>query len=123
RGGAEGAAVLLGWSGGREFGPALADVLLGGAEPTGRLPTTWPAGEADPPVSVTDPVDGKLAYAEGIHLGYRAWLRAGSDPAYPFGHGLGYTTWQLGDLQLPDRVSAGDPVLVAVSLCNTGQRA
>jgi beta-glucosidase len=55
-------------------GHAVADVLLGVAEPGGRLPTTWPAAEADVPVLSTTPVDGTLEYAEDIRIGYRAWL-------------------------------------------------
>ncbi|MEU6787824.1 glycoside hydrolase family 3 C-terminal domain-containing protein [Nonomuraea angiospora] len=110
------AAVLLGWFGGQEFGAALADVLLGTAEPGGRLPTTWPAAEADVPVLATAPVDGVVAYDEGIHLGYRAWLRAGTEPAYPFGHGLGYTSWEL------TRLTA-TPDEVRLTVLNTGERA
>ncbi|MFI7454769.1 beta-glucosidase [Nonomuraea sp. NPDC049714] len=110
------AAVLLGWFGGQEFGTALADVLLGAVEPGGRLPTTWPAKEADVPVLATAPVDGVVAYDEDIHIGYRAWLRAGTQPAYPFGHGLGYTSWELTGL-------AATPDEVSVTVRNTGDRA
>jgi beta-glucosidase len=110
------AAVLLGWFGGQEFGTALADVLLGAAEPGGRLPTTWPATEDEVPVLATTPVDGVVAYDEDIHIGYRAWLRAGTEPAYPFGHGLGYTSWELTGLTAtPDEVS--------LTVRNTGDRA
>ena len=69
------AAVLVGYFGGQEFGHAVADMLLGVAEPGGRLPTTWPAAEADVPVMSTTPTSGALDYAEGIHIGYRAWLK------------------------------------------------
>ncbi|MEO3802982.1 glycoside hydrolase family 3 C-terminal domain-containing protein [Nonomuraea sp. B1E8] len=110
------AAVLLGWFGGQEFGNALADVLLGTAEPGGRLPTTWPGEETDVPVLRTAPVDGVVAYEEGVHVGYRAWLRAGTEPAYPFGHGLGYTSWELTDL-------AASPSEVSLTVRNTGGRA
>jgi beta-glucosidase len=110
------AAVLLAWFGGQELGNALADVLLGEVEPGGRLPTTWPAAEADVPVLDTTPVDGRLAYAEGIHIGYRAWLRANRQPAYPFGHGLGYTTWSYESLVV-------DGMTAKVTVRNTGQRA
>ncbi|WP_439331896.1 beta-glucosidase [Nonomuraea deserti] len=110
------AAVLLGWFGGQEFGDALADVLLGAAEPGGRLPTTWPGEEADVPVLETAPVDGVVAYDEGVHVGYRAWLRAGTEPAYAFGHGLGYTSWELTDL-------AATPGEVSLTVRNTGGRA
>ena len=84
------AAVLVGYFGGQEFGNAIADVLLGEVEPGGRLPTTWAAEEADLPVSDVTPSDGVLTYDEGIHIGYRAWLRSGATPAYWFGSGLGY---------------------------------
>lgn len=110
------AAVLLTWFPGQEFGSALADVLTGAAEPGGRLPTTWPKVMADVPVLDTKPgADNALPYDEGIHIGYRAWLKAGVAPAYPFGHGLGYTTWELSDLTV-----AGHTATVTVR--NTGDR-
>ncbi|WP_316574524.1 glycoside hydrolase family 3 protein [Nocardia canadensis] len=109
------AAVLLSWFPGQEFGAALADVLTGTAEPGGRLPTTWPKTMADVPVLNTTPVNGVLDYTEGIHIGYRAWLRAGTEPAYPFGHGLGYTTWSTDDLVVAGRT-------VSITVTNTGDR-
>ncbi len=115
------AAVLLAWFPGQEFGNALADVLLGLAEPGGRLPTTWPRVDAAHP-SVT-PVRGKLRYDEGLFIGYRAYDRDGRTPRYPFGHGLGYTQWAYDKVELPDQVTAGDDVTVRVSVRNTGPRA
>jgi beta-glucosidase len=109
------AAVLLGYFGGQEFGAAVADVITGAAEPGGRLPTTWPRSLADVPVVEVTPTDGVLEYVEGIHIGYRAWLRAGTSPAYPFGHGLGYTTWSWG-------AAARVEDTVEVTLRNTGER-
>ncbi|MFI9624586.1 glycoside hydrolase family 3 protein [Streptomyces sp. NPDC052042] len=109
------AAVLLGWFPGQEAGHALADVLLGVEEPGGRLPTTWPAALADAPVSRTIPTDGELHYDEGVFVGYRAWERAGTAPAYPFGHGLGYTTWRYEGLDVR-------PGSATVRLRNTGTR-
>jgi beta-glucosidase len=85
------AAVLLTWFGGQEFGNALADVLLGEAEPGGRLPTTWPASEDGLPSAQPD--DGVLTYTEGLFIGYRAFDRDGREPLFPFGYGRGYTTW------------------------------
>jgi beta-glucosidase len=111
------AAVLVTYFGGQEYGNALADVLLGVVEPGGRLPTTWPREESDVPVFDVTPRDGVVRYDEGIHIGYRAWLRAGTEPAYPFGHGLGYTTWELSDLR------ADSPSAVSVNVRNTGDRA
>jgi beta-glucosidase len=99
-------AVLLTWFPGQEAGNALADVLLGAAEPGGRLPTTWPASEAGLP-SVT-PVDGELPYDEGFDIGYRGDV----EPLLPFGHGLGYTSWEY---------LAMDGA--TVRLANTGTRA
>jgi beta-glucosidase len=87
------AAVLLAWFPGQEAGAALADVLTGAVEPGGRLPTTWPVRGADSPVLAVEPIDGKLHYDEDIFIGYRAWQRGGPEPAYWFGHGLGYTDW------------------------------
>ena len=109
------AAVVQGYFGGQEFGTALAAVLTGAAEPGGRLPTTWPASMADVPVLDVTPTDGVLRYEEGIHVGYRAWLRADTAPAFPFGHGLGYTTWSW-DAAERD----GDDLVVRVT--NTGER-
>ncbi|PZF11339.1 glycoside hydrolase family 3 C-terminal domain-containing protein [Curtobacterium sp. MCLR17_034] len=117
------AAVLLTWFGGQEYGNALADVLTGAQEPGGRLPTTWPVAMADVPVLDVTPVDGKVAYDEGVHVGYRAWLRAGTEPAYPFGHGLGYTTWSIEGVSASPTVREGDAVIVTATVANTGDRA
>jgi len=108
-------AIVQGYFGGQEFGHALADVLTGAAEPGGRLPTTWPAVLADVPVTDVTPDGGVLRYTEGIHIGYRAWLRSGAVPAYPFGHGLGYTSWAW---EAAER--RGDAL--AVTVRNTGER-
>jgi beta-glucosidase len=119
-------AVLLGWFGGQEFGRAIADILLGSEEPGGRLPTTWPAALEDVPVLNTTPVGGKVVYSEGIHVGYRAWLKqqaeGGAAPALPFGFGLGYTTFELGTPHAPQSVLAGKDVVVHVPVRNTGSR-
>ncbi|MGH3881157.1 MAG: glycoside hydrolase family 3 C-terminal domain-containing protein, partial [Actinophytocola sp.] len=113
-------AVLLSWFPGEQAGHGLADVLFGTAEPGGRLPTTWPAAEADVPVLDTRPAAGVLTYAEGLDIGYRAWLASGVEPAYWFGHGLGYTTWSYEDISVsePD----GHACSVRVRLRNTGSR-
>ncbi|SFS16882.1 beta-glucosidase [Microbacterium sp. cf046] len=116
------AAVLVGWFGGQQAGHAIADVLLGIAEPGGRLPTTWPAMQADVPVLTTAPIDGQLAYDEGIHIGYRAWLRAEATPSYWFGHGLGYTSIDLVGASAPPSAALGATIEVTVELTNRGDR-
>jgi beta-glucosidase len=117
------AAVLLTWFGGQEFGHALADVLLGDAEPGGRLPTTWPASEDGLPS--TRPADGVLTYTEGLFIGYRGYDRDGREPLFPFGHGRGYTTWSYDSITVDCDVPAppGVPgVAVCVEVRNTGTR-
>ncbi|MFJ9949618.1 beta-glucosidase [Kitasatospora sp. NPDC091207] len=117
------AAVLLAWFPGQQAGEALADVLLGTVEPGGRLPTTWPADEADSPVWEVDPTEGRLAYTEGLFIGYRAWRRrSGAAPAYWFGAGGGYTDWTYEGLEarfVGDRDTVAE---VAVRVRNTGDR-
>ncbi len=108
-------AVLLVWFPGQQAGAALADVLLGAAEPGGRLPTTWPARAADCPVLSTTPVDGVLRYDEGVFIGYRAYQRDGVAPRYPFGHGQGYTSWAYESIAVHGRT-------VRVTVRNTGAR-
>ncbi|TMR08797.1 glycosyl hydrolase, partial [Nonomuraea turkmeniaca] len=109
------AAVLLTWFPGQEAGAALADVLFGDAEPSGRLPTTWPRRLEDVPVADVTPVDGAVAYEEGVFIGYRAWHRSEKEPAFWFGHGLGYTTWSYDSI-------AAEGTSVSVAVTNTGDR-
>ncbi|QHC57764.1 glycoside hydrolase family 3 C-terminal domain-containing protein [Rathayibacter sp. VKM Ac-2760] len=117
------AAVLVGYFGGQEMGDAVADVLLGRVEPGGRLPTTWPIAIEDVPVLSTLPTDGELHYDEGIHIGYRAWLRSEVEPAYVFGHGLGYTSFELVSVSAPEPARGGEDVSLLVDVVNTGERA
>ncbi|WP_326668893.1 beta-glucosidase [Streptomyces canus] len=109
------AAVLLGWFPGQEGGAALADVLTGAHEPGGRLPTTW-GTLADAPVTRVAPEDGELPYDEGVFIGYTAWEKEGGTPAYPFGHGLGYTDWTYESVEVRGTT-------VRVRLRNSGSRA
>jgi beta-glucosidase len=107
------AAVLVSWFPGQEFGNALADVLTGTVEPGGRLPVTWPASAEGLPS--VQPVNGELPYDEGLLIGYRWYLATDRTPAFPFGHGLGYTTWAYEEMVV-------DGSTVTVSLRNTGDR-
>lgn len=114
------AAVLLTWFPGQEFGNALADVLLGRAEPAGRLPTTWPRSESGVPSP--RPRHGVLSYDEGLFIGYRAYDRDGRTPRYPFGHGLGFSSWRYQSIHAPDRATLDADLWVTVELRNVGQR-
>lgn len=116
------AAVLLTYFPGQQFGEALAAMLSGVAEPGGRLPTTWPANQDDLPVWNVTPKDGKVIYEEGLHIGYRAWLKANTEPAYAFGYGLSYTTWSLINASAAAEVTAGEDTVVEVTVTNTGER-
>lgn len=116
------AAILLTWFPGQEGGAALADVLLGRAEPGGRLPTTWPASQDDSPVLNVTPTDGVLAYEEDIYLGYRAWQRLSTAPAYWFGHGLGYTTWEYETAAFTPDPTGEFLGTLTVRVRNTGER-
>ncbi|MCU1407669.1 MAG: glycosyl hydrolase [Glaciihabitans sp.] len=117
------ASVLVGYFGGQEMGNAVADVLLGLTEPGGRLPTTWPAVMEDVPVLETLPDEGALSYSEGIHIGYRAWLRSETEPAFPFGYGLGYTEFDLNSLTAPEASEVGDTITLVAEVENIGARA
>lgn len=115
------AAILLTWFGGQEFAGAVAELLTGRAEPGGRLPTTWPERLADAPVVNVVPTEGTLRYDEGRAIGYRAWALGATEPAFPFGHGLGYTTWRLDSVAVDADDGDGESV-VAVTISNTGTR-
>ncbi|GGL68013.1 beta-glucosidase [Streptomyces fumigatiscleroticus] len=108
------AAVLLSWFPGQEGGAALADVLTGAHEPGGRLPTTWGSLD-DAPVTRVVPENGELRYDEDVFIGYRAWEKEGRTPAYPFGHGLGYTDWAYESVEV-------EGTTARVRLRNTGER-
>jgi beta-glucosidase len=117
------AAIIYAWLPGQEFGSALADVLLGAAEPGGRLPVTLPAAEADCPVLRADPdEDGVLRYREGLLIGYRGYDARGITPLYPFGHGLGYTAWEYESIDCPDGVPESHDLELTVTVRNSGCR-
>jgi beta-glucosidase len=117
------AAVIYAWLPGQAMGEALADVLLGRAEPGGRLPVTLPAAEADCPVLHAVPADGLIDYAEGLLIGYRGYDASLRRPQFPFGHGLGYTTWAYESLRAATAdLAAGDDLRLTVTVRNTGSR-
>jgi beta-glucosidase len=123
------AAVIEAWYPGQEAGNAIADVLLGKAEPGGRLPQSFPAEWAHNPTfsprrEVYPGLDGKMQYEEGVFIGYRHYDRTGIKPMFPFGYGLSYTSFALSDLTIDSaRFEAEGIVEVAVRATNTGSRA
>jgi beta-glucosidase len=123
------AALLQAWYPGQEAGNAIADVLTGAAEPSGRLPQTFPTRWADNPAHSQDHEvypghEGKVRYEEGIFVGYRHYDRLGITPLFPFGFGLGYTSFAVADLSVDDASFEAEGALTArVTLTNTGARA
>jgi beta-glucosidase len=123
-------ALLQGWFPGQEAGHAFADVLLGQADPGGRLPQTFPAQLSDDPTHPETPdrqypgENGHVEYQEGLFIGYRHVDRAGTVPLFPFGFGLSYTGFTLSSARLSAaELEPGATVRVKVEVQNTGQRA
>ncbi len=107
---------------GQEAGAALAAVLFGDADASGRLTTTFPHRIEDSPAHVNFPgQDGSVHYAEGIFVGYRHYDTHGVEPRWCFGHGLSYTTFGYSPLTLTGD-SGGNGVTVRVDVTNTGDR-
>jgi beta-glucosidase len=121
---ADARAVLHTSFGGQEMATALAEVLLGEAEPAGRLPTTIPLRlEHNPSFGNFPGENGHVRYGEGVLVGYR-WYEARHLPVrFPFGHGGSYTTFQLGkpELSAPS-IAPGERLTVRVAVTNTGDR-
>ncbi|MFI1990288.1 beta-glucosidase [Actinoplanes sp. NPDC020271] len=110
------------WAGlpGQEGGHAVAAALLGELEPAGRLVTTFPAADGESPAWSVTPVDGDLPYTEGPFIGYRGhYAGRAAEPAFWFGHGLGYGSWEYSGAE---RVGGEEPG-VAVTVTNTSSRA
>jgi beta-glucosidase len=121
-------ALLQIWFGGQEMANGLADVLLGDAEPGGRLPMTLPVRlEHNPSFGNFPGENGRLRYGEGVLVGYR-WYEARHLPTrFPFGHGGSYTTFALGEPAVsapgtPASFAGGERLVVSVPVTNTGDR-
>ncbi|MHA6622761.1 glycoside hydrolase family 3 C-terminal domain-containing protein [Pseudonocardia sp. DLS-67] len=115
-------AILEGWLLGQAGGGATADLLVGRANPSGRLAETVPLRLQDNPSYLSFPGElGVVRYGEGVFVGYRGYDAREQEVSYPFGHGLSYTSFDHTDLELlPD----GEQGLgVSVTVTNTGARA
>jgi beta-glucosidase len=122
------------WFPGEQGGEAVADVLLGAADPGGRLPTTLPRRLEDTPAFAHYPGSGgHVGYGERLLIGYRHYDANDVEPLFPFGHGLSYTSFALSDLDvrlagsfggdvLPAGLEGEELVAVAATVLNTGDR-
>jgi beta-glucosidase len=118
-------ALLDMWYGGQEGGHALAAILFGDANPSGKLPVTLPKRYEDNPAAANYPgKDLEVNYAEGIYVGYRYYDTKNVEPQFPFGFGLSYTKFEYSSLVLGrGRVSNDEPIRVGFTVRNTGNRA
>jgi len=110
-------AIVMGWYAGMEGGNGLADVLLGAADPSGRLPFSVPTSEGHLPFFDRD----ATAITYDRWHGQRLLDRLGVEPAFPFGFGLSYTTFSIDGLQVGS--AAGESAVARVTVANTGERA
>jgi len=116
-------AVLLTWLPGEEGPDALANVLFGHAAPSGRLPVTFPKRIEDNPSYPYYPGGDESHYDEGLFVGYRHYDATGTEPLFPFGHGLTYTRFAYAELKAPAKARVGEAVNVSVRITNVGERA
>jgi beta-glucosidase len=118
------AAVVQAWYLGQETGHAIADVLFGDVNPSGKLPTTFPRRLQDTPAYINYPGEnGKVLYGEGLFVGYRYYDKKDVAPLFPFGYGLSYTTFAYANLRLSAaECRPGEPITASVDVTNTGPR-
>ncbi len=126
-------AIVQGWFIGSEAGTALASVLVGDVNPSGKLPFTWPATLADVPAHKLGAYPGTkraneniwdLEYKEGLYMGYRGVDHFKTRPTFAFGHGKSYTTFALGKATASAKtITAADSISFTVNVKNTGNRA
>lgn len=117
------AAILHVWNPGERFAQALARILVGEAEPGGRLPLTFPQSERQTPVSTIERypgVDGRVSYDEGLLVGYAWYDATETEPGFPFGHGLGYTEFSASTITTG---TDGSELYVTIEFQNIGTRA
>jgi beta-glucosidase len=116
-------AIVQCWLPGQEGGHAIADVLTGAVNPSGKLPVTFPRRYEDNPSFLHYPGGAHVHYGEGLFVGYRHYDALGIEPLFPFGHGLSYTSFAISDVEAPAKVGAGEAVTLTCTLANTGDQA
>jgi beta-glucosidase len=116
-------ALLMGWLGGQAFGRAVAQVVFGEHAPSGKLSETFARSVKDHASSLNFP-GGPLVveYGEGLYVGYRYFQSFDREVAYPFGHGLSYTTFDYSEATAPQALTELAPFEVAVTVRNGGDR-
>ena len=115
-------AIVQGWLNGEAGPQALAEVLFGAVNPSGKLPMSFPKRLQDTPAYVYYGTGPDADYGEGVFVGYRWYDTRGIEPAFPFGHGLSYTTFAYRNLTAPAKVARGANLDLAVDVSNTGTR-
>ena len=115
-------AVLEAWLCGEEGPDAVARIVFGESQPSGRLAVSFPRRIEDSPAHPFYPGGDEAEYGEGLFVGYRHFDRAAEPPLFPFGFGLTYTRFAYRDLKAPASVRAGDPVTVTFTIANLGER-
>jgi beta-glucosidase len=116
-------AVLEAFYPGQEGGHAIAKILFGDVNPSGRMPITFPHRLADNPAFMHYPGEREVHYGEGLFVGYRYYDMKDVEPLFPFGFGLSYTNFEYSGLQVPSDVKAGEDVILKVTVKNTGSHA
>lgn len=115
-------AIIQAWYQGQEAGNALADVLFGLSNPSGKLPSTFPRRLEDTPAYHNWPGENlRVLYGEGLYVGYRHYDRVKVEPLFPFGHGLSYTTFEYGRPSLSNKVlTSSASIHLVMAVTNTG---
>jgi beta-glucosidase len=117
------AAVIEAWYPGEEAGGAIAGILFGDVDPSGKLPMTFPSSEVQGPDTTPEHfpgVDGTVTYAEELGVGYRYYDMTGHTPLFPFGFGLSYTRFGIGPVHVTR--SGADAFRIEGSVTNIGRR-
>lgn len=112
--------IVLMYYPGQEGGHALADILVGDTNPSGKLTVSWPRQLKDNPAYIHYPGWKDVHYGEGLFVGYRYYDTKGIEPLFPFGHGLSYTQFAYTDLKLPAEVHPGEEFDLTLTVKNTG---
>src|SRR6185312_13989362 len=116
-------ALIEGWLDGEAGPDAIAQVLFGEVDPSGKLPFTFPRRLEDNPTYLYYPAQRNADYGEGVFVGYRWYDKRRIAPLFAFGAGLSYTTFAYDNVHVPRSVPVGQPIEISLDVKNTGTRA